>query len=181
MIPVRVWTKAKLWIEENEKQRELVALSFIRRTSAISPELRRCVSLRGPPECPHGPMWERERDRHAAKVDDGCLLLLTSWWIATGLCKCLVHRECQVRGRQHRQSHWHSLNRCANTSAFKCISSNCLFLRMSSLYVSALSSAILGNCDMSKNIPAEYCLGSPAGFLTGFPENSWHVFLHIFF
>lgn len=44
-------------------------------------------------------VWERagERKTRRRKVDDGCLLLLTSWWIATGLGKCLVQRMSGVR------------------------------------------------------------------------------------
>ena len=40
---------------------------------------------------------EGERQTHRVNVNDVCLLLLTSWWIATGLGKCLVQRMSGVR------------------------------------------------------------------------------------
>lgn len=108
---------------------------------------------------------ERERQTHRLQVDDGCLLLLTSWWIATGrLCKCSVQRMSGVRKVVSSFTLTPRLKTTANTSAFKCFSTNRIFPHMSSLYISSLNSGILEIFVTSKNTPAELSLASTTGF-----------------
>lgn len=58
----------------------LAALSFTH-TPAVSLDSMQCVSLKRPPQYPHGLLVcvrEEEKDKNTGKLDDGCLLLLTS-------------------------------------------------------------------------------------------------------
>lgn len=106
-----------------------------------------CVCVRG-----------KKTDSHWVKVDDGCLLLLTAWWIATGLCKCLVQRMSGVRKAVSSFTVTQSKQMCVHISIQML---QCQFYLSQDVIIIYLNFELRNpwEVDTSKNIPAEHSLG----------------------
>lgn len=126
------------------------------------PRFQAMCQPEGTSSVPSWPVCVCVCDRNTVKVEDGCLLLLTGWWIATGLGECLVHRMSGVRKAVSSFTVTQSKHRCKHIS-IQMHHCQCSLSQYVIIILFNFQLRNLENYDTSKNTPAQCSFSSSAG------------------